>query len=107
MTCTTLRSLSLAIAAVLATPGLALAQSSGDDATTLDAVQVQAPIPKDTGTATKTATSLKEIPQSISVVTSRDIRDRGLHGIEEAVWFTAGAQGKPFTVKDSTPPRSP
>ena len=93
MTCTTLRSLSLAIAAVLATPGLALAQSTADDATTLDAVQVQAPIPKDTGTATKTATSLKEIPQSISVVTSRDIRDRGLHGIEEAVWFTAGAQG--------------
>ena len=23
------------------------------------------------------------------------------------VFFTAGAQGKPFTVKDSTPPRSP
>lgn len=87
------RSLSLAIAAALATPGLALAQSAADDATTLDAIQVQAPIPKDTGTATKTATSLKEIPQSISVVTSRHMQDRGIHGVEEAVWFTAGAQG--------------
>ncbi|MBD9477798.1 TonB-dependent siderophore receptor [Pseudoxanthomonas sp. PXM02] len=90
---TSFRSLSLAIAVALATPGLALAQAATDDATTLDAVQVQAPIPKDTGTATKTATSLKEIPQSISVVTSRDIQDRGIHGVEEAVWFTAGAQG--------------
>ncbi|MBD9468115.1 TonB-dependent siderophore receptor [Pseudoxanthomonas sp. PXM01] len=87
------RSLSLAIAVALATPGLALAQSAADDATTLDAVQVQAPIPKDTGTATKTATSLKEIPQSISVITSRHLQDRGVHGVEEAVWFTAGAQG--------------
>ena len=87
------RSLSLAIAVALATPGLALAQAATDDATTLDAVQVQAPIPKDTGTATKTATSMNEIPQSISVVTSRDIQDRGIHGVEEAVWFTAGAQG--------------
>jgi iron complex outermembrane receptor protein len=90
---TSFRSLSLAIAVALAVPGLALAQSAPDDATTLDAVQVQAPIPKDSGTATKTATSLKEIPQSISVVTSRDIQDRGIHGVEEAVWFTAGAQG--------------
>lgn len=87
------RSLSLAIAVALATPGVALAQSAADEATTLDAVQVQAPIPKDTGTATKTATSLKEIPQSISVVTSRHMQDRGVHGVEEAVWFTAGAQG--------------
>ncbi|WP_394696944.1 TonB-dependent siderophore receptor [Pseudoxanthomonas japonensis] len=93
MTRTTLRSLSLAIAAVLATPGLALAQSTVDDATTLDAVQVQAPIPKDTGTATKTATSLKEIPQSISVVTSRDLQDRGLHAVDEAMWYVAGASG--------------
>ncbi|CAN7260721.1 TonB-dependent siderophore receptor [Pseudoxanthomonas sp. LjRoot143] len=90
---TSFRSLSLAIAVALATPGLALAQTASDDAATLDAVQVQAPIPKDTGTATKTATSLKEIPQSISVVTSRHMQDRGIHGVEEAVWFTAGAQG--------------
>ena len=84
---------SCAVAIALAAPLLANAQSSAPDATTLDTVSVQAPIPKDAGTATRTATPLKEIPQSISVVTARDIRDRGLHGVEEAVWFTAGAQG--------------
>ncbi|MEL1264800.1 TonB-dependent siderophore receptor [Pseudoxanthomonas putridarboris] len=90
------RSLSLSIAVALAAPLAAFAQSgevAPSDATTLDAVQVQAPIPRSTGTATKTATSLKEIPQSISVVTDRQMRDRGIHGVEEAVWFTAGAQG--------------
>ncbi|WP_334178007.1 TonB-dependent siderophore receptor [Pseudoxanthomonas sp.] len=87
------RPLSFAVAIALAAPLLANAQSSAPDATTLDTVSVQAPIPKDAGTATRTATPLKEIPQSISVVTARDIRDRGLHGVEEAVWFTAGAQG--------------
>lgn len=92
----TFHSLSLSVATALAMPFGALAQSgqsAAADATTLDAVQVQAPIAPSTGTATKTATSLKEIPQSISVVTDRQMRDRGIHGVEEAVWFTAGAQG--------------
>lgn len=91
-----LRFLSLSIALALGASPAAFAQAAADaspDATTLDAVQVQAPIARSTGTATKTATSLKEIPQSISVVTDRQMRDRGIHGIEEAVWFTAGAQG--------------
>ncbi|MCD9124719.1 TonB-dependent siderophore receptor [Luteimonas fraxinea] len=72
--------------------GLAFAQSASD-ATTLDAVQVTAPIARDSGTATKTDTPILEVPQSISVITDRQMRDRGIHGIEEAVWFTAGAQG--------------
>jgi iron complex outermembrane receptor protein len=87
------RSLSLAIAVALAAPGLALAQSTTDDATTLDAVKVQAPIPKDTGTATKTDTPLVEVPQSISIITSRDLQDRGLHAVDEAMWYVAGASG--------------
>jgi len=90
------RTLSRAIHAALAASLLAAAPAfaqSADDATTLDTVQVQAPIPTASGTATKTATPLNEIPQSISVVTDRNMRDRGIHGIEEAVWFTAGAQG--------------
>lgn len=89
---TSFRSLSLAIAIVLATPGLALAQTA-DEATTLDAIRVQAPIPKDTGTATKTDTPLIEVPQSISIVTSRDLQDRGLHAVDEAMWYVAGASG--------------
>lgn len=79
--------------ACLIAPGLSLAQSATADATTLDTVQVTAPIPRETGTATKTNTPLVEVPQSISVITARHIQDRGLHGVEEAVWYTAGAQG--------------
>ena len=63
------------------------------DARTLDTITVTAPIVRDTGTATKTRTPIIEIPQSVSVVTERQMRDRGIHGIEEAVWHTAGAQG--------------
>jgi len=82
-----------ALALVLApVAGLAVAQAP-DGATTLDTVQVTAPIPKDTGTATKTDTPLIEVPQSISIVTARDLQDRGLHAVDEAMWYVAGAQG--------------
>lgn len=70
----------------------AIAQDA-PDAVTLDTVQVTAPIARDTRSATKTGTDLLEIPQSVSVVTARQMRDRGIHGIDEAVWHTAGAQG--------------
>jgi len=87
------RVLGVALQAVLfATPALALAQAT-DSARTLDTVQVTAPIATDSGSATKTDTPLREIPQSISVITDRQMRDRGIHGVEEAVWYTAGAQG--------------
>ena len=81
----------LAVAAVLP----ALAQSTPDgsaDARTLDSVEVRAPIAKTTK-VTKTDTAIIEIPQSISVITDQQLRDRGVHGIDEAVWYTAGAQG--------------
>ena len=79
--------LALALCAALALTAQA------QDARTLDAVQVTAPIATDSDSATKTATSLREIPQSISVITDRQMRDRGIHGVEEAVWYIAGAQG--------------
>lgn len=79
--------LALALLAGAATPALA------QDATDLDAVQVRAPIARSAGTATKTDTPIREIPQSISVVTDQQMKDRAIHGIEEAVWYTAGAQG--------------
>lgn len=63
------------------------------EATTLDALQVRAPIAKRSQTVTKTDTSLVEVPQSVSVITAQQMRDRGIHGVEEAVWYTAGAQG--------------
>ena len=82
----------LALALVLA-PLTAAAAAAADDARTLDTVQVTAPIAKDSGTATKTNTSILETPQSISVVTDRQMRDRGIHGVEEAVWYVAGTRG--------------
>lgn len=83
-------------AALLATlPLTAWAEDDvpADDAQTLDRVEVVAPIARSSGTATKTDTPLREIPQSISVITDRQMRDRGIHGIEEALWYTAGTQG--------------
>src|SRR3546814_4232117 len=69
------------------------ADANTADATTLDTIQVTAPIVKDTGTATKTDTPLVEVPQSISIITARDLQDRGLHAVDEAMWYVAGAQG--------------
>ncbi len=62
-------------------------------ATDLDTVDVRAPIARNSGTVTKTDTRISEIPQSISVITDQQMRDRAIHGVEEAVWYTAGAQG--------------
>lgn len=80
----------LAVALLLPVSG-ALAQEM--QPVELDAIQVTAPIATDTGTATKTDTPINEIPQSISIITDRQLADRAVHGVEEAVWFTAGAQG--------------
>ncbi|WP_426689451.1 TonB-dependent siderophore receptor [Rhodanobacter ginsengiterrae] len=62
-------------------------------ATTLAGVQVTAPIAKDSDAVTKTDTPIIEITQSVSVITDEQMSRRGIQGIEEAVWYTAGAQG--------------
>lgn len=64
-----------------------------DQAVPMDAVLVSARIPKKTDTATKTATPIVELPQSVTVITAAQMNERAIHGIEEAVWYTAGAQG--------------
>lgn len=74
------------------------ATNTGGDAqqnatTTLEGVQVTAPIAKDSNSVTKTDTPIIEIPQSVSVITDEQMSLRGIQGIEEAVWYTAGAQG--------------
>ncbi|HHA2747729.1 TPA: hypothetical protein ACOEQV_000095 [Stenotrophomonas maltophilia] len=73
--------------------GHAGAQSAASTAVDLNTVWVTAPIAAESGSATKIDTPPREIPQSISVITDRQMRDRGIHGVEEAVWYTAGAQG--------------
>ena len=81
-----------ALAGLLILPTSAFA-AEPDTATDLDSVEVRAPIAKRSQTATKTDTPLIEAPQSISVVTAQQMRDRAIHGVEEAVWYVAGAQG--------------
>lgn len=85
-----------ALAASLFMASAHAAESPVDDAKQLDTVQVLAPIAKNTGTATKTDTPIREIPQSVSVITHRQMSDRGVTGIDQAVWYTAGAQGGGF-----------
>ncbi len=95
------RRLALAVQAAVALLALsanALAQdvqvdATDVDATDLDRVVVTAAIPKSSGTVTKTDTPLIEIPQSVSIITRQQMQERGIHGVEEAVWYTAGAQG--------------
>jgi iron complex outermembrane receptor protein len=95
------QSLRVLLAALpLAVPAVAAAQDSSAesapgmrDATTLDAIQVQARIIERSETVTKTDTPLLEVPQSVSVVGAEQFAERGLHGIDEAFWYLAGTQG--------------
>ncbi|NUO74838.1 MAG: TonB-dependent siderophore receptor [Lysobacter sp.] len=88
----TARAVRCALAGLLILPTSAFA-AEPDAATDLDSVEVRAPIAKRSQTATKTDTPLIEAPQSISVITAQQMRDRGIQGVEEAVWYVAGAQG--------------
>src|SRR5262245_42936955 len=88
------RAIRLALIGLPLLSGAFAAQAAeADAATTLDHVQVRAPIAKRSQTVTKTDTPLIEVPQSVSVITAQQMRDRGIQGVEEAVWYTAGAQG--------------
>ena len=86
-------SASVVTALLLTTTVTAMAQDADTSATELDEIQVHAPIARSSGTVTKTDTPLIEIPQSISIISGQQMADRALHGVEEAVWYTAGAQG--------------
>lgn len=49
-------------------------------------------------TATKTDTPIREIPQSISVITEEQIRDRGMIRLQETVRYAAGVRTEPNGV---------
>lgn len=54
-------------------------------------------VAKQTITATKTDTPLRDVPQSITVITSEQVRDQGVQGLADAVRFVPGvtmAQGE-------------
>ncbi|MGY1426130.1 TonB-dependent siderophore receptor [Lysobacter sp. A289] len=67
--------------------------AASPDATNLDTIEVHAQIIKRSQTVTKTDTLITEAPQSVSVVSAQQFADRGLHGIDEAMWYLAGTQG--------------
>lgn len=68
-------------------------QTEKPTATTLETVQVVAPIVKKIDSVTKTATPIIRIPQSISVVTSEQMQHHGIHGIAQTMWYIAGTGG--------------
>ncbi len=67
-----------------------LVQSAADGERALGPVQGY--VAKRSLSGTKTDTALREIPQSISVVTRDDMNDRGVQTVAEAVRYTAGVR---------------
>ena len=65
---------------------------TGDNATG----PVKGVVAKKTKTASKTATDIKEIPQSVSVVGRQEIDDQGAQKIDESLRYTAGVFAQPF-----------
>ncbi len=49
-----------------------------------------------TVTGSKTSTPLIEIPQAVSVITRKQLDDRGVQGVSEALNYTAGVFSEPF-----------
>ncbi|MGH6860214.1 MAG: TonB-dependent receptor plug domain-containing protein, partial [Phyllobacterium sp.] len=65
-----------------------------------DAGADQGYIARNTATGTKTDTPLREIPQSISVVTRQQMDDRPVERIEDAIAYTAGVTASPWGVDE-------
>lgn len=57
---------------------------------------------KNTATGTKTDTPLKEIPQSISVVGAEQMRDQGVHTIQEALRYVPGVVADAYGLDGRT-----
>ncbi|HEX8511799.1 MAG TPA: TonB-dependent siderophore receptor [Allosphingosinicella sp.] len=98
-----LRSISvLALASALATPAVA-ADEVALDSTALDAVAVDAESTivvtgqrpeygaEETCTATRTCTDVKDVPQSLSVISESQIEDQALRSIADVLMYVPGA----------------
>ncbi|MHB8911698.1 MAG: TonB-dependent receptor [Lysobacter sp.] len=94
-----------ALALALCFPAFAAPEPDPDpepQATDLDAIEVHAPrvdgyAARQTRTATKTDTLLRDVPQAITVVTQELIRDQAMQGIADVVRYIPGvgiAQGE-------------
>ncbi len=92
--------LRLSIITLLASSALGAPVLAADEAL-VDLADMQAPImvvgqrdsydAKDTRTATKTDTPLKDVPQAVSVVTAQQIADQGMKSIGDVLRAVAGA----------------
>lgn len=71
---------------------------TGDSATG----PVNGVVAKKTKTGSKTATEIKEIPQSVSVVGRQEIDDQGAQKADEALRYTAGVFAQPFGPDSDT-----
>ncbi|WP_438750774.1 TonB-dependent siderophore receptor [Pararhizobium sp. O133] len=104
--------------AVVALPQAAVAQDAAGGATQLERLTVEGGqgatdqeatgpvdgyVAKATGTGSKTATPISEIPQSVSVVGREELADRGVvTKIDEALRYTAGVAAEPFGTDPDT-----
>lgn len=57
-------------------------------------------VAKDATTGAKVETPLREIPQSVSVITSKQMEDRPSQRIEDTLAYTAGVTASPWGVDD-------
>ncbi|WP_040593898.1 TonB-dependent siderophore receptor [Mesorhizobium metallidurans] len=71
---------------------------AGDSATG----PVDGVVAKKTTTGSKSATALKEIPQSVSVIGRQEIDDQGAQKIDESLRYTAGVFTQPFGPDSDT-----
>ena len=81
-------------------PGLSMADTSSKDYPYHTKIQLHEIEVKDnlaktylkkrTSTATKTDTRIRDIPQSISVITEEQIKDQSLLGLKDAIQFSYG-----------------
>ncbi len=91
-----------ALALALCAPAVAAPAPEPLQATDLDVIEVHAPhiegySAKQTRTATKTNTLLRDVPQAITVVTQELIKDQAMQGIADVVRYMPGvgiAQGE-------------
>lgn len=85
----------------IAKPGSAT-NASADGAIALDPIDVtgagvQSPfVAVDTSTGMKMDVPLREVPQSVSVVTRQQMDDRGVQSLAEAIEYSAGVSAAPY-----------
>ncbi|WP_246707144.1 TonB-dependent receptor plug domain-containing protein [Mesorhizobium sp. NZP2077] len=63
---------------------------------------VEGVVAKKTTAGSKTATDIKDIPQSVSVVGRQEIDDQGAQKVDEALRYTAGVFSQPFGPDSDT-----